>query len=199
MRDLGPATEDDIVVAFVQAEIDSVRFGQYYAAFLSSRGLERFSIIDRPNLQSDSDNLLRRAMLTAVRGYDNRSALFTRFPQHVTWRRVAIEPAEAHKLKYANYETWVQLSAGSRLVVDGAKRLEGIHVGESAKENINALADDLRAGKRYPPLIAVQGEEGFLILVEGHTRATAYVLAQSVQPMEVFVGSSPQMKLWAFY
>ncbi len=200
MRDLGPATEDAIVLAFVQAEIDSARFGAHYAAFLSNSGLERVSIIDRPNLQSDRENRVRRELLTAVRGYGNRTFLFKGFPQNVTWQKVAIEDQDADKLKYANYETWVRLSGGSRLVVDGAKRVEAIQVGENANENIKAVADDLRARKRYPALIAVESEGGgFLILVEGHTRATAYVLARFAQPIEVFVGSSPQMKLWAFY
>jgi hypothetical protein len=78
-------------------------------------------------------------------------------------------------------------------VVDGAKRVEAIQVGENANENIKAVADDLRAGKRYPELIAVESEGGFLILVEGHTRATAYVLARIAEPIEAFVGSSPQI------
>lgn len=199
MRDLSPATEDAVVLAFLQAEIDSARFGPLYATLLSNSGLERGSIVDRPNLQSDRENRIRRELLTAVRGYGNRTLLFKGFPQNVTWRKVAIETEDADKLKYANYETWVQLSGGSRFVVDGAKRVEAIQVGENANENIKAVADDLRAGKRYPELIAVESEGGFLILVEGHTRATAYVLARIAEPIEVFVGSSPQIKLWAFY
>jgi hypothetical protein len=195
MRDLGLATEDAVVLAFVQAKIDSARFGAHYAAFLSHSGLERGSIVDQPNLQSEWENRVRRELLTAVRGYGNRTFLFNGFPQNVTWRRVAIEVEDADKLKYANYDTWVQLSGGSRLVVDGAKRIDAIKVGENANENIKAVADDLRAGKRYPSLIAVESEGGLLILVEGHIRATAYVLARIAQPIEIFVGSSPKMKL----
>src|SRR6266849_10132295 len=120
MRDLSPATEDEIVLAFVQAEIDSARFGAHYAAFLSNSCLERGSIVDQPNLQSDRENRIRRELLTAVRGWGNRTFLFKGFPQNVTWRKVAIGAEEADKLRYANYETWVRLSGGSRLVVDGA-------------------------------------------------------------------------------
>jgi hypothetical protein len=114
MRDLSPATEDAVVLAFLQAEIDSARFGPLYATLLSNSGLERGSIVDRPNLQSDRENRIRRELLTAVRGYGNRTLLFKGFPQNVTWRKVAIETEDADKLKYANYETWVQLSGGSR-------------------------------------------------------------------------------------
>jgi len=188
-----------MVLAFVQAEIDSPRFGQHYTAILSNSGLERSSILDQPNLQSDRDNRVRRELLTAVRGYGNRTFLFRGFPGDVTWRRVATDAEDVSKLRYANFETWVELSGGSRLVIDGANRVDVIQAGENANLNITAVADDLRAGKSYPALIAVESEGGFLILLEGHTRATAYVMAQPVQSMEVLIGSSPQMRLWAFY
>jgi hypothetical protein len=188
-----------MVLAFVQAEIDSARFGPRYAAILSNSGLERSSIVDEPNLQSDTENRIRRELLTAVRGYGNRTLLFKGFPQNVTWRKVAIEAEDFGKLKYANYVTWVQLSGGSRLVIDGARRAEATQVGENANENIKAVTDDLRAGKRYPALIAVESEGSSLVLVEGHTRATACVLAQGAKPVEVIAGYSPQMQLWTFY
>jgi hypothetical protein len=188
-----------MVLAFLQAEIDSARFGPTYAGILSNSGLKRDLIINQPNLQSDKENRIRRELLTIVRGYGNRTFLFQGFPQNVTWRRVLITSEDVGKLKYAKYETWLQLSNGSRLVIDGAKGVCAIQVGENANENIVAVANDLRAGKRYPALIAVESEGGLLIIVEGHTRATAYVLAQVHEPMEILVGSSQQMKLWAFY
>ena len=156
MRDLGPASEDVVILAFIQAEIDSARFGQYYAGLLSNSGLKRGSIIDQPNLQSNRENAVRKELLTAVRGYGNRTFLFRGFPQNVTWRKMAIEAEDADKLKYANFGTWVQLSGGTRLVVDGAKGVDAILVGENANENVKAVANDLRAGKRYPALIAVR-------------------------------------------
>jgi hypothetical protein len=184
---------------FCKQEIDSARFGPTYAAILSNSGLERGLIVDQPNLNSVKENRIRRELLTAVRGYGNRTFLFRGFPQDVTWRKIAITDEDVGQLKYAKYETWLQLSEGSRLVIDGAKGVDKIQVGENANENILAVAADLRSGKRYPALIAVESEEDFLILVEGHTRATAYVLAQVGEPMEILVGSSQQMKLWAFY
>jgi hypothetical protein len=188
-----------VILAFLQAEIDSARFGPSYAAVLSNFGLERGLIVDQPDLKSDKENRIRRELLTAVRGYGNRTFLFQGFRQDVTWRKVAITNEEVGKLKYAKYDTWLQFSNGSRLVIDGAKGVDTIQVGENANENIVAVANDLRSGKRYPALIAVESEGGFLILVEGHTRATAYFLAQVGEPMEILVDSSQQMKLWAFY
>jgi hypothetical protein len=72
----------------------------------------------------------------------------------------------------------VTLSGGTRVVVDGVENINSLVAAEDANRNIRAVADDLRSGKRYAELIGVDGEVGKVILVEGHTRATAYALAQ---------------------
>lgn len=52
MIDLGPAAEDAMVLAFLQAEIDSARFGSIYQAILANSGLDRVSVIDNPDRNS---------------------------------------------------------------------------------------------------------------------------------------------------
>jgi hypothetical protein len=52
MIDLGPATEDDVVLAFLRAEIDSARFGSIYATILANSGLDRQGVIDHPDQNS---------------------------------------------------------------------------------------------------------------------------------------------------
>jgi hypothetical protein len=61
------------------------------------------------------------------------------------------------------------------------------------------VAKAVAAGQRYPELITVEASDGALILVEGHTRATAYVVAALPEPVACFVGSSRRMRIWAFY
>jgi hypothetical protein len=212
MIELGPVTEDDMVLAFLQAEIDSPRYGALYSSFLSKDRLDRRSIIDHPNLQSAEDNWIRKGLLRGVRGYSD-AALFTGFPRRVSWRRVTIRPAEFGILKYIkDGASWMEVSSGTRLVTEGARYYAALaiagpnaKIGKFVKEiregerNITAIANDLKNGKRYPPLIAVEAEDKSLILVEGHSRATAYASARIDEPVEVIVGSSPQMKNWFYY
>ncbi len=54
-------------------------------------------------------------------------------------------------------------------------------------------------GRRFGPLIAVEAEDGFLILVEGHSRATAYVASRLDGNIDLLVGSSPAMPFWHWY
>src|SRR5437588_4675892 len=110
MIEIGPATENEMVLAFVQAEIDSARFGPIYTGILSNSGINRESLIDRADLNSAKDNWMRKELLKRVRGYGNDSLLFRGFPNSVQWRRVGLEAADWEMVTYANYPTWLTLS-----------------------------------------------------------------------------------------
>lgn len=199
MREAGPATEDEVVLAFLKAEIDSPRFGPVYAGILQNSGLNRNALLDGASLSSAKDNRIRIELLRAVRGYRADAYLFRGFPADTRWRRIQLAAADIRKLKYANFPTWTQLSGGTRLVADGARNTDHVQTAESANVNIKAVAKALVAGQRYPELVAAEAHDSSLILVEGHTRATAYVVAGFAGPVDCFVGSSPSMHTWAFY
>jgi hypothetical protein len=65
--------------------------------------------------------------------------------------------------------------------------------------NTRAIVEDLKRGKVYPELIGVDGAAGEIILMEGHTRATAHALAKAPSQIKCIVGSSVSMRNWAFY
>ena len=197
MKELGPATEHEVVLAFVRAEIDSTRFGSHYQNVLANSGLNRSRLIDDADLSNTNENHVREELLKAVRGYKANQYLFTGFPADIKWRRIELELLELGRLKYANYPTWVGLSQGTRSVVDGARNVGKMQSVETA--NIEAVAERIKGGDCFPELIAVQGDDQDLVLVEGHTRATAYTLAKVLSPVACLVGSSPFLKEWKFY
>ena len=58
------------------------------------------------------------------------------------------------------------------------------------------MAREVARGARFPPLILVTtGTGGDLMVLEGHARLTAYMLAREQLPpeLEVLAGSSPAM------
>ncbi len=199
MVKIGPVSEDEVVLAFLRGEIDSPRFGPSYSAILTNSRLSRVQLIDNADLSNVSDNHVRSELLKAVRGYRAGTYLFHGFPPSVRWGRVRLEPPEVGQLRYANYPTWIQLSNGSRLVADGARNVDRVQTQENTNDNIRAVAFALKAGQRYPELITAESHDGALILIEGHTRATAYVLSGLSESVDCFVASSPAMRGWAFY
>lgn len=198
MIEISPSEENEVVLAFLKAEIDSPRFGSNYKTILLNSGLSRREIIDHPDLRNKEQNHIRRELLKAVRGYKANNYLFAGFPSDISWRKVQIKPDEFDLLRYAKCQPWIRLSGDTRLVTHGAKNVDCIIV-EGANQNIKQIADDFKKGKRYPELIAVEDHDGSLILVEGHTRATAYALANLNEDVTILLGSSPTMHLWSFY
>ncbi|HXM60853.1 MAG TPA: hypothetical protein VN950_08325 [Terriglobales bacterium] len=73
------------------------------------------------------------------------------------------------------------------------------YLGDGTNGLVLAIAADLKAGKKFPELIAAAGENGDVILIEGHSRATAYALAGLPELVECILGTSPTMRNWAAY
>jgi len=196
MIERGQATEDDMVAAFLRAEINSSRYDDYILGQLRQQGLSR-RLIDQPNLADAAENAVRKQLLD-FRGFQARNALFTRFPTDAQWRRVTLEPNDLIRLRYANYPTWIELSGGTRLVSAGAQNFRGLP-DDPATYHIYAIADAVRNGTRFPELITAEADDGSLILIEGHSRATAYLMEGFPADCDALVASSPTMLRWAFY
>lgn len=200
MELLEEVADDVMIAAFVQAEFDSARFREPYRQGVRSFGVGRGGLIDHPDTANAVANGRRRALLRAVRGYGAGQYLFRGWPADVRWWRACVALAELAKLRYAHYQTWVDLTKGTRLIGDGAANVDTVPVGENANANIKAVARAVTSGVRYPALIFVaQSVEGPLVLVEGHTRATAYVLAGIPDPVDILVGISADMASWFYW
>jgi len=110
-------------------------------------------------------------------------------------------PAEVKLFKYVNDTItgdprWARLSA-TRLVADGVKNLDHVQSRE-IRDNVAGIATRLRQRARFPALIAARrGDTAELVLLEGHTRAIAYVLTDLPNEIDVFIGTSAHMASWA--
>ena len=72
MIEIGPASENEMVLAFLQGEINSPRFGERYTQFFNQLrpfGFIPQNLIENADLRSSQDNALRIEALKAVRGY----------------------------------------------------------------------------------------------------------------------------------
>jgi hypothetical protein len=193
MLELGAASEDDVVLAFVQAEIDSPIWGPCYQAEMRARGLDRASLIGTGDARA---NRSRRTVLGAVRGFGRDDGLFRGFPLDTSWRRVSVDPSDFQRLKYIGRDAdWLNLSGGStRLVQDGARNLDS---NPRIREKVRGAQREIEQGRCRAELILIEADDSALVVVEGHTRATAYAVL-SDRPFLAFLGRSPAMSKWAF-
>lgn len=195
----GPATEAEMILAFLRAEIDSPRFAASVGSFVSSVGGDP-ALITNADLADEAENASRRAILSGYRGYGCNQYLFTGFPGDTAWRRVQIEPTDHQYLLYAKEPSWIQMSDGTRLVARVAEKIALSQLTCDTADHVKAIQDKLQAGKQYPEIIGVQAEnDQGIVLVEGHCRATAFVGLRWPNKIEMFLGGSLSMRSWYFY
>jgi hypothetical protein len=207
MIEIAPARECDMVAAFLRAEISSPRYAQCILPNLAYNNLPRGPLIDRPDLENQEHNAIRRTLLQVYRGYGANSLLFMGFPMDVTWRFVEIQPREHHKLHCANDrspKSWVEVSEGTRSIERIARRLDWMEEAGGATERetaqrVRGIQKDLIDGKPTPSLIAVERLDENLVLVEGHSRATAYVGLEWKNNIPIILGHSVRMHEWIYY
>jgi hypothetical protein len=202
MRRLRPSSEEEMVALFLRTELPAARSRDDLRALLERDGLPE-RVVTAPDLGDDAENQARLRLLTQHRGYGTRTELFDGFPDDVRWQWMAIAPAELARVRYIDYDYWVELAGGTRLAVDATPRIRaGVAPFGVPSDWALGMAQEVASGARFPPLILVTtGPGGDLVVLEGHARLTAFMLARDWLPpeLEVLVGSSPTMTRWGLW
>jgi hypothetical protein len=189
-----------MVAVFLRGELGSVRFGGAIRDAFARAGVDA-SVVISPDLADPAENALRRQLLTETRAYDTRDGVFGGFPDDVRWERVVLAREDLAGARYIDYDYWVELSGGTRSPVDAARRIrEGVAPFGIPSDGYLAAAE--RVLDTWPELIlATAGAGQPLVVLEGHLRLTAYVLAGDGAPDEVeaLLGTSSRMGAWALY
>ena len=194
MRLIREVTDEEMVDAFVEADLGSTRHGALWADFV----LGDLSLYDGSCRHARA---LRRIALSYIRGYGRNVALFRAFPPDASWRLVAVAVRELENWLYLPVDGWLALSDNSRLLRDGVANVGKLPSQDETSDCILAVEGDVRNGKTYPPIIAAAlNESSPHIVVEGHTRATAYVRALAPDDeVQAIVGYSAALASWAFF
>ena len=194
MQQLQPIPAEEMVATFLRTELASYRFEPTILALLERDGRDR-SVIEQPDLTNPADNEYRAQVLGEHRGYGRDKDVFTSVPPDVRWYRAQATKADLARVRYIDYDYWTELSGGSRLAVDAAARIrQGIEAFRVGNGAYWYLAEALKAGASFSELILVGSDErGPLVLLEGHTRLTAYFLVPECIPplLPVIVGYAP--------
>jgi hypothetical protein len=79
VRTVTEASEDEVILAFLQAEIDSERHAPKMLKALRADGRPR-SLVDSAVLEDPGQNAYRRSLLGRVRGWARGEGMFQGFP-----------------------------------------------------------------------------------------------------------------------
>ena len=188
-----------MVAHFLKHELVSERFGPKILSSLKRAGREK-CILENPNLEDDAENTYRIRLLGDLRGYRQNRGLFKEFPGDVSWARAALSKSDLSKIRYVDYSYWTELSNGMRSPAEAVKTIRsGITVFGQSNEPFMKAARAVERGIVFPEIIVVGKDEatGFVVL-EGHLRLTAYLLAEknSSEEVRAFVGFSNNLTRW---
>jgi len=194
-----------MIAVFLQQEYaHRNRYGERIDACLGEEGVDA-SRITEPNLDDPIANDDRRRVFARYRGYGaGQPSYLTDFPDTgVKWNLVALTPGELLDSRFIRYAYWTDLSGGTRLPKIAAERIRaGIGVEGQPHQHFLDLAKKLRQGLKVPTMILVSADNGKTrVVLEGHSRITAFALAPDAIPdeTEVMLGTSPDVARWDEY
>jgi hypothetical protein len=198
-----PATEAEVVLAFLRGEIDSDRFGNdMRRALLDAGGLH---LVRGPDLDSDEENRARERALVAARGWRSGD-LFDGFPEKVDWYHGVLPPDALARVRYIDYSYWNELSGGSRRPADVLSTLRSgrlpTWLSELGTDWCFQFAARLATAEAVHDLIVMATPDlGELVLLEGHARLTAIFVGglQQRLSIRVYLGLSAAIEQWSCY
>ena len=112
----------------------------------------------------------------------------------MTWYRAALGTRELSEVLYINWNYWLEVSGGTRRPTEALVRL-----GED--RGVQAVAAQIGQGRMPLPIVVGDPECSRLVVLEGHVRLTAMVLAAEHLPPEVAVllGTAPAIGAWPLF
>ncbi len=204
MDDLGAATEDQVILAWLQAEIESADFQAYIIGNPPDPANLSVALkaARQPDLRDEAQNEFRRKIITSVYGFGQGAGSFEGLANDIAWRRVRLTTDEVAEMLYARRDgAWRLLSPVTRKVAEGATNVGHVFTGDQTNMVVLSLASGLcHSEKRVPEIIALRRPNGGLVILEGHARATAIVLEAHRFPhgVQAYVGEGPSIANWPY-
>ena len=202
----GVATEDQVILAWLQAELESVAFQQYIAGeppnpiYLA----QVLKTARKPNLGDAEQNEMRRQIVAKTHGFGLGTLSFEGLANDVHWRKARASSPEAGELLSANrHPAWSALAPVSRKVAEGAANVGHVFTGDLTNMLVLALALKISESNpvpKLPEVICLQRPDGRLVILEGHARATAIALEahRFKKGVSIYIGEGPSVSNWVY-
>jgi hypothetical protein len=201
MKIISSTTESAMIATFLQGELTSKRFGHKIREALQELQADE-RVITHPAVGDPNEDGLRRKLLQAARGYGSNESWFTGWPKTVDWYAAELSRSELSGVRYIVYDYWIELTKGSLRAGDAVPTIQkGEEVFGVSNQPFLDAATAIAAGAQLPPMILVGTDQNDLVVMEGHLRLTAYVLAGNKAPASIpaIVGLSADFAHWKAY
>ena len=189
---LRAATEDEMIAAFVRAELDSPRFGAELRSTLAKLGMSVEVVSAAPSVTHA--NQARRLLLAAYRGWGQYESVFGGMPNDVVWSWAALDESVVRErvftIKWYFEETFGTRSAHEigemrRRAADGSR---------------SQLERSVAEGRvMEPAILLAEPDLRQLVILEGHSRILSYLANPDLVtfPILSLVGTSARVAEWS--
>jgi hypothetical protein len=206
MEDRGEVTDDHVILAWLQAEIESPGFQTYIVGDPPTpANLSRaMTLARKPDLKNGEQNAQRREIIAAAHGFGRGVMIFAGLADDIKWRRVRVTVSDVAAMLYSNRSAgWTTLAPATRSVAEGAANAARVFSGDDTNMHILALARTICHAEPAPALselICLRLPDVGISVIEGHARATAIVMEghRLTNGVEAYVGDSPSVANWAY-
>jgi len=204
VNELGTATEDQVILAWLQAEIESPDFQAFVVGNPPQPANLSYALkaARSPDLRDEEQNRFRRDVISQVYGFGMGRGTFEGLGEDLMWKRVGLTTSEVGKMLYARHDgAWRMLSPVTRKVAEGATNVGHVFTGDQTNMVVLSLASGLcHSDRKVPEIIALRGPDGQLVILEGHARATAIVLEAHRFPdgVDAYVGEGASIASWPY-
>ena len=133
MEDLGAVSDDHVILAWLQAEIESAPFQAYLIGDppKPSHLARALALARNQDLDHAEHNAERRRIIAAAHGFGRGALIFAGLEDDIAWRRVRATIAEVAEMLDSNRNaTWTTLAPATRTVNEGASNAERVYTGD---------------------------------------------------------------------
>lgn len=176
MKTIRRITPQEAILCWLRAELSSDRFSDDLTKSLENHDSSRI-LLTNANLNDGEENELRYKILKSYRGWLEDDLY------EYDWVLVELNKDEVGDLQYINYSYWSELSDNTHRVSVAARNVKnGKIVFDVSNDRFWEIANALESHKPLEPIIVLQDSTNLPSrIVEGHARATSYLLSDKIQ------------------
>lgn len=193
MRKVRCIPEDEVLSEFLKNEFYERQYDRYRDKLAK--------LVYAPNLQSDSENELRRALL-----FHRRGQMWRELPQDTEWWEVELTPEDLARIRIFPRSQWLRVAKGSFSLVEVVERLRTRIARGTANEffaKIRALSQGLATGTTVSSVLLIGIDRNSpLTIIEGNHRVAAAMLVSpdlALSRFRFLCGFSPRMTECCWY
>jgi hypothetical protein len=192
LRVLRSLSEHEVIADFLRSEFHHPEFQEYQ---------EFRHLVVEPDLESNRENALRRALLFLRRG-----AMWRELPDDTRWFQVRLNQEDLARIRFFPRAQWRRVAEGSFYLSDMIEALR-LKWPESADDEffrkLDRMTDSVQENLVNPTVLLIGVDDRSpLTILDGNHRIAAAMLAQPPAALESFqfiCGLSPQMTRCCWY